>query len=310
MKKILALLLAAVICLSLVACGGDAGATNGNDKPRSVTDADLVGEGDDTKSAEKLVLNSENDKTQSVTDAELVGEWYEVKSANRLVLHGDGSLKYKAQPGDWKLSNGVIDVSNIYIDCKLTVVFEKGSLSLQNDELTFMQWSDLPKNKLSVGDGGQKENIKITLTNVSFSTETPDAILNSAFRQHVEEFVPQDGMTYAKVSVDIANMSKREINIPGFPMMLDVILDYNDGFLYATHDNQTSFFVTDTDYKICYGNETAKGYDISIQPLQEKSIDIYIPCPELIANDDSAPLTVGIISRYGTEIYYCEYFIR
>ena len=87
-------------------------------------------------------------------------------------------------------------------------------------------------------------------------------------------------------------------------------MNYNDGFIYATHDNQKSYFATDTEYVIHTGIGGQTGSDIQIQPLQEKTIEIYIPCPELIANDDGAPLTIGIISHYDTEIYYCEYSIR
>lgn len=285
MKKSIALLLAAVMCLSLVACGGDTGAAN--------------------------------NKAQSVTDADLVGEWYDVKSADRLVLNSDGSLDYYknngiSQPGHWKLSDGVVDANNVYIDSDLTVVSEKGALSLQNEESTFMQWSGLPKDKLSVGKSGQKENIKITLNDIVFTDELPAYILDSIKgRTDIETFYLNDGMTYAKVSVDIANMSKMEINAPGSsPLMFDVIIDYNDGFRYAVHDNQKSYFVTDTEFVIIDGISSKIGSDIQIQPLMEKSFDIYIPCPELIANDDSAPLTVGIISRYDTEIYYCEYSIK
>ena len=285
MKKFIALLLVAVMCISLASCGGDTGTASGNNN------------------------------VQSVTDAELVGEWYDVKSADRLVLNSDGSLDYyrnnlMSQPGSWKLSNGVIDANNVYIDSDLTVVSEKGSLSLQNDEYTFMQWSGLPKDELSVGDSGQKENIKFTLTDVTFTEEMPISLATSVWKNDIEEFPPQDGMTYAKISINIVNMSKQEINIPETTLKLDVILNYNNGFIYATHDNQKSYFATDTEYVIHNGIGGQTGSDIQIQPLQEKTIEIYIPCPELIANDDSAPLTVGIISHYDTEIYYCEYSIR
>ena len=289
MKKILALLLAAVMCLSLVACGG----------------------GSEDSGTQSAVSS----KTQSVTEAELVGEWYEVKSADRLVLNSDSTLDYYrdngiSQSGNWKLNDNIIDANNVYIDSDLTIEIANGIITLKNDEYTFMQWSGLPKDALSIGESGKKENIIITLTNVSFTTETPSAILNSVWDKDIEEFAPQDGMTYAKISVDITNMSKQEINIPEINLKFDVVLDYNDGFRYATHDNQKSYFVTDTEYVIHDGIGGQTGSDIQIQPLQEKTIEIYIPCPELIANDDSAPLTVGIISHYDTEIYYCEYSIR
>ena len=285
MKKYFTLLLVAVMCFSLVACGGDIGAASGSNKAQSVTDADLV------------------------------GEWYDVKSADRLVLNSDGSLDYyrnnlMSQPGSWKLNDGIIDANNVYIDSDLSVESANGNLSLTNDEHTFMQWNGLPKDELSVGDSGQKENIKFTLTDVTFTEEMPNSLATSVWKNDIEEFPLQDGMTYAKISLNIVNMSKQEINIPETTLKLDVILNYNNGFIYATHDNQKSYFATDTEYVIhnCIGGQT--GSDIQIQPLQEKTIEIYIPCPELIANDDSAPLTVGIISHYDTEIYYCEYSIK
>ena len=284
MKKILVLLLAVLLCFSLCACGGE--------------------------------NKTENNKTQQVNESELLGEWYEVKSADRLVLNSDGSLDYYknnsfAQPGHWELNGGVINANNTYIYNGLSIEYKNGTLCLKNDECTFLRWSELPKEKLTVGDSGQKENVGFTLKGIEFTTEIPDCMLNRWGNTYeIEGFVLPDGMTYAKISIDVLNMSKLEINIPDTNLDLDVILNYNNGFIYATHDNQNSYFTTDTDYVIHEGIGGQRGTDIQIQPLQTKSLDIYIPCPELIANDENSPLSVGIISHYDTEIYYCEYSIR
>ena len=281
MKKILAILLSVLLCFTLCACGGGSG----------------------------------NNKNQSVTESDLIGEWYDVKSADRVVFNSDSSLEYyrnngRSQSGSWKLNDSIIDVNNVYIDSDLTIEINKGIIILKNDEYTFMQWNDIPKDKLSVGDSGQKENIKLTLNNVTFTTEMPNSLLNSVWTNDKEEFVLQKGMTYAKISISILNMSKQEINVPDINLKLDVLLNYNNGFVFATHDNQKSFFATDTDYVIHSEPGVQTGNDIQIQPLQEESFEIYIPCSEVVANDKSAPLTVGIISHYDTEIYYCEYSIR
>lgn len=286
MKKYLAILLLVLICFSLCACGGGTSTENSN-----------------------------SNRFQSITESELLGEWYEVKSADRLVLGSDGTLEYYrdngiSQSGTWNLNDGIIDANNAYINSDLIVEKTNGIITLKNDEYTFMQWSELPKDELSIGESGQKENIKFTLTNIEFTTEMPEAMAVSPFNANEKEgFALSDGMTYAKISIDILNMSKLEINVPDLSLDLDVIINYNNGFVYATHDNQNTYFATDSDYVIHEGIGGQRGSDIQIQPLQQKSIDVYIPCPEIIAIDDS-PLTVGIISHYDVEIYYCEYKIR
>ena len=162
-----------------------------------------------------------------------------------------------------------------------------------------------------MGDKGQKENIAITLTGVTFTTELPGVLTDYlAPRTNAQEYALPAGMVYAKVSFNLENLSKQEINVPSIELKTDVVLDYNDGFRYATHDNAKSYFVSDTEWVIHEDAGGQMGADIAVAPLMRKSFDVYIACPEIIATDEEAPLLVSIISSYESQVYYYEYTVR
>lgn len=280
MKRTISFILALMMCLSLCACGG----------------------------------KSDSKKNDYAT--EVLGEWYNVKTSNRLVLYSDGSLEhYKnntlPNPGHWKVDGKVIDVNASTIDDDLKIVSKGKNLSLTNDEFTFVRWESLPKEKLSVGEKGQKENIAITVTGVDFTTELPaDLAEYVSFDVRADDYKLQDGMVYAKITLDVSNFSKQEINVPDIHLKLDVVMDYNNGFCYATHDNAKSYFVSDTSWVIHETPGGQTGSDISVQPLQSKTFDVYITCPEIISTDTTSPLLVSVIEGFESEVYYYEYKVR
>lgn len=289
MKKTISLLLALVLCLSLCACGGE----SNSEKP-----------------------NGSSNESATDYKTEVLGEWYDIKTSNRLVLNSDGSLEhYKdnfiPQPGNWTVDGNVIDVLAGTINNDLTIVNEGGTLSLTNDEFTFVRWESVSKENLSVGEKGQKENIAITMTSIVFTTELPADIVEYVGRgPDADTYKLQDGMVYAKITLDVSNLSKQEINIPGISLKMDVMLDYNNGFRYATHDNAKSYFVSGASWAIHDGPGGQTGSDIPVQPLQSKTFDVYIACPEIISTDTTSPLLVGIIASFESEVYYYEYKVR
>ena len=294
MKKILALLFTTVLCLNLVACGATSSSS-----------------GSDSSGVDK--------SSPANNDLDVSGEWYDATTAQRLNLFNDATLEHhrsnsSSQPGYWKVNGNLIELNSSTIRNDLTITTYANDTTLVNDEYMFMRWAALPKERLSIGETGRTENISFTLQDISFTTNLPQIILGSLPSWLVEkQHYPLDENTvFAKISVDVFNQSQQVIDIPEMNMMLDIVLDYNSGYHYTTHDNSCCYFVSENNYIICRpGSQTShNGQSITVAPLQTESIDIYLPCPEIIARDESAPLFVTILSHYESQVYYYEYSIR
>lgn len=287
MKRMISLLLIITVFLSLCACGNDSSGTGGVSE---------VSGG-------------------SISDSDLVDEWFEVKTAKRLILKSNGDIEsYKdvvAQPGHWILKDNVVELNSIQYGGSYEVIANSGGISIANDTYTFMKWTDLPKVKMSLGEKGESGGISLTVNNLEFFEALPSEIMNSSSYSgwgNADENVLGDGMVYAKISIDVCNLSKNEIKL-GNNKYFDAFLDYADGFRFATYDTNACYYASGDNVAILYGNGGIN-VDIPVVPLETRSFDIYIECPEKISSDNDSPLFIGFIAVFEGEPGFFEVDVR
>ena len=277
MKKISVLFLTAIMVISLVACGS-------------------------------------NDVKSSIETTDLLGVWYDVKTAQRIEFNSDLSFGHyqtrtaPGNPGYWSIDNNKLNIKSCVTIEDLKIQDFDDSISLNDDIYTFVKWESLPITELSVGEVAKDESVAIKLKDINFYDKLPNEILNShTYSSSLSGL--NSGNVYIKITFDVTNLLKSEINVPGLRGDMDIIVDYDNGFRYATYDNGSCFYISDSDVYITEPGG-ARGYDISVQPLQTRTFDVYIECPEIISIDDDSPLNICFISKYGTEAKYYSFSIR
>lgn len=277
MKKISVLFLTAIMVISLVACGS-------------------------------------NDVKSSIETTDLLGVWYDVKTAQRIEFNSDLSFGHyqtrtaPGNPGYWSIDNNKLNIKSCVTIEDLKIQDFDDSISLNDDIYTFVKWESLPITELSVGEVAKDESVAIKLKDINFYDKLPNEILNShTYSSSLSGL--NSGNVYIKITFDVTNLLKSEINVPGLRGDMDIIVDYDNGFRYATYDNGCCFYISDSDVYITEPGG-ARGYDISVQPLQTRTFDVYIECPEIISIDDDSPLNICFISKYGTEAKYYSFSIR
>lgn len=290
MKKMISLLLMITVILSLCACGNNNPGT-GNASGNS------------------------NSSGNSISESDLADEWFEIKTAKRLILKNNGDIEsYKsvlAQPGSWSLNGNTIELNSVDFLGEYEVVVDKGAVSLVNDSYTFMKWTDLPKIQMGIGEKGEAGGISITMNDLEYFDTLPSKIVNSGTYNawgNANEHALGNGMIYAKISFDICNMSKSEIEI-GSKRGFFTFLDYDNGFRFASYDDAACYYVSDDNIVISYSNQGVGSY-IPVKPLETKSFDIYIECSEKVSTDTDASLFVGFISAFDGEPGFFEVNVR
>ena len=289
MKKMISLLLIITVFLSLCACGNDSSGTGGV--------SEISG--------------------GSISDSDLVDEWFEVKTAKRLVLKSNGDIEsYKnvnLMSGNWALKDNNVEMNSMDYGGSYEVIADNGGISLANDTYTFMKWTDLPKIKMGLGEKGESGGISLTVNNLEFLDALPSEIINSSSYSgwgNADENVLGDGMVYAKISIDVCNLSKSEIELGNYYNSFDTFLDYANGFRFATYGENACYYVSGEQIAIVYNVNASVNPDIPIAPLETKSFDIYIECPEKISSDNDSPLFIGFIAVFEGEPGFFEVDVR
>lgn len=164
MKKIIALLLVAVMCFSLAACGGDNEASNNNDKEIDIKKVDVVGTWKNTSSKDHgfvMTINEDGTGTIILGEQELTITW-EKTDEEIMCNTGSKELTFKI-----RANNGVVEM--IYNDGYYVVVSEQDyNNMIEVVELTVENFNDYfdwkPYAEPRTNDFGEIEDLMMYCT--------------------------------------------------------------------------------------------------------------------------------------------------
>lgn len=248
---------------------------------------------------------------------ELMGEWIDVDTASVLTLSAEGEAEFVgAQNGHglWKTAEDGIAVAagSVKLEDVLQPTEENGAVSLVGGPWHFVRPSDLPMQELALGETGKDDAISITLDSVGFADGLPQEVfdrVNGWGRNYGEDAVLDEGQVYACVTYTIQNVSKNTIKVGDHEHLLEIALDYDDGYIFSTEEEASDYFVVSSSEMTMYEKDMSIE-KIEIQPLSSKTITTYIRCPALVGTEDAAPLDVIFLSHYNPAVAYYRFNVR
>lgn len=248
-----------------------------------------------------------------LTEADFAGEWIDVTTGYTLIF----SSGYKAEfhkrsntswnSGTCEYNDGVLyDIPGM--DGTLSVKMEDGVVSLENDEYCFKRFADMPMTELALGEKGSDDRIEIAVESVEFVDDVPNKVYidHGGYTDYIS---PHDGEVYACVTYTITNINKAALSIGGLDHSLKYVLDYDDGFLFTTSNDNPEVLVADEASSICMSSSLS-GQEVSLQPLASKTLSFYFRCPEAVANNADKTLDVVIVSYYDVVPTYYKWTVR
>ena len=245
-------------------------------------------------------------KAKDISEDALYGDWYDVDTFALLTLSksGEASMESRSAQAPWSLKGGTIQcllVSPDYPNVKssndgsLTVQRQDGVLRLTNDKYCFMRFSDLPMTELAFGETGSDEDVELTLEEVAFLRALPDALAGKVKGLGAKgNTALEEGQLYAAITYQLMNRSKSTITVGDYNRLLRLIIEYGDGYLFTSEDQDATYFTDGTNVAVHY--DYASNNALELQPLQTKTITTYIRCPELVGMDEDAPLAIDFLT--------------
>lgn len=267
MKKLIALLLALVLALSLVACGnGESGGSKVSAK--NVTMADLCGEW----------VREDNGWPMTITQ----------DMAKRLDSK-DGATKTSSEK-NFRIENGSLinGYQEPYID-EYKIIIEDGKVTrLEGATHTYVR---LERPQVNIGETfGDNQIADVTITGINYVR-----LLDMNSYKPLESgsgLVADDGMLFMEIKYTVRCTYSNEFEIPGGVQMT---INYGDSYQFGTEAG-----------KYCYYRELngtghyelsatrGKGFPMTLSPLTEGEYAVYIPVAEVLSTDTETPMTIDI----------------
>ncbi len=153
----------------------------------------------------------------------------------------------------------------------------------------------------SVGETIQTDSVEITLNEFAFQ-EAVDIGSNISLAASGND------MILACLSLTVKNTDKKPLTPRE---IMDVTVDYNDGYTYSTSDKLCYLLTKRNDPDVCtfvFG-KSANGADFALSPLASGEYILAIPCTDVVENDETSPLKLvfalpneGVAERYEYKI--------
>ena len=270
----------------MCACGG-AKTAETTPKTESTINEPVANEEPDTGS--ELQAQDSN----AVSEDELFGNWREIHTFNNLYLEkGSGTYSSQYEAGVlWSVNNGTLSLNSGSLKGDFNIISSGDKLYFENDEYCFKRLEDLTTDTHLLSDIVSDNTISIKLNELSFEESLPEEHFNKLSDWGInygEESNLEEGQVYARLTYELTNNSKTNIQIGDYYNRLRIYIDYNDGFLFSTDDSN---------YSYCFDGENPAGYngvglgdDIIVQPLQTKNITTYLRCSEKLLTDEKSSL--------------------
>lgn len=275
MKRIAALILALVMALSLMACGG------GNS-----------GSGDSSGGSDESIASSTS--AGSVTMEDLYGEWVRESNGWPMTI-SEGEVKIQTGKGvsetrlnyrveDGKFTDGYETTYNIIVVNGEVVKLEGSSNSYIPLELS--------RTEVAFGDTFKDDAIgEVTITEIAGYPDKLDAGTYEPITSGNGMVV--DGMVFMEIHYTVKNLSKDTLDITDNVQFTVV---YGDGYQFSTEGDKYCYYreVGTTAKRIHCGSGGSIGSKMVLSPLTEKEYIVYLPVAEVLATDTETPMSINI----------------
>lgn len=152
------------------------------------------------------------------------------------------------------------------------------------------------------GSSDIAEGRAATIRNVSigFSDTLPDVITSSSSYSHnAEDYAINESQIYAVIQFNITNKTQEDMKIVDIKDNFMLQLNYNNGYLYSTNSETSSFLIMGTKYgRISKNSSSGNSSGMSVAPLSSADVTAYIPCAREVSTSPDKPLTVTFLTKY------------
>ena len=327
MKKLITLLLAAALLLSLAACGGNDTTSGRNDGNGNTADA---ANADTSQSA-----GQEADAPEGAAPVEpeaLEGEWINLTNWNTMSVGqftlDSSSNTYEASGSTTSTdhSEGVGgssfdsftidgDIFSTYSGERYRIVLENEKLYLRSEvsDLVYIKREDFYRFEdievHNMGDTVSTDAIEFTLSGYDYQDSVSRMDLGVGYDVIFDDgnsdtVVPDNGMIWSKISYKLFNTSN--LSIPLFQYQnVRFLIVYRDNFTFEMDDFNYNYIIRGHGGDSHYSFLQSMGEVLELPPLVSEDFDFYMPVPPTVRDDTDSPVHVLVIlpASSGVEMF-------
>ena len=247
-----------------------------------------------------------------ITVDDLTSErWFDLNSDTIFVFeNGGGYIQTYGTSytgGQWAINGNEVSLSRVLLHAEPS---EYG-VTLAGGEYALIKESAYPVLTAEIGGSLSDENISAKINAVEFIDDWPDE-LKANLRGNVDQSTLSEGQCVAKITFQIMNLTKKDIPLSeGYFGHFQMAIDYRDGFVFTT-DGPTLFFITD-ESSWRFHNTDRNGMNlgvVSVAPLEEKTVTLYLACSKVLKDDTESPLKVLIYETINGRLNILQFPMR
>ncbi len=283
MKKLFALLMAAVMCFSFAACGGNENSDGGKENnANGTTSSSDSNKGNESKAVEYFKECSALPTPDSVADFTKTGSSTTtsngvVKQIKYSYSSTDGESAYESYITRLKtLSFQIKDKGEegvLVIENKIgvaTIKCDKSS-GFKMDVCIIPEAQRVEEKDVvivGIGDTIKTENFEYTIDNVEFTYEVLPPNTSSVYTS----YPAAQGKVYLHMNGKLKNLMKRDIRIDE---TFSPVAIYGDGYVYD------GFVIVDDDNRFDWGSSYSAG-----APLETRGVHVLVEVPDEVESSD------------------------
>lgn len=330
MKKLITLLLAAALLLSLAACGGNDTTSGRNDGNGNTADA--------ANAETSQTTGRETDAPEGASPVEpeaLEGEWINLTNWNTMSVGqftlDSSSNTYEASGSTTSTdhSEGVGgssfdsytvdgDIFSTYSGERYRIVLENEKLYLRSEvsDLIYIKREDFYRFEdievHNMGDTVSTDAIEFTLNGYDYQDSVSRIDLGVGYdlffddgSGNADTVVPDSGQIWGKISYKLFNISNLAIPMFQYENVRFWIV-YRDNFTFDTEEHGVDNFIIkghggDSHFKCLY----LMGEGLELPPLVSEDFDFYMPVPPTVRDDTDSPVHLLVIlpASSGVEMF-------
>ena len=274
------------------------------------------------KSAKETGINNasgsdaKTDKGNEITAEVLSGDWYRQVNKNRITFQKDGTYTEidktgTSSSGGWSIRENKLVLSWLR-ESEWEFGEKNGHTILEKEDDKLVHWEDLPWQALSLNETANDGVVQFVLEQVRFTDtiEKPEEMEKTIWGILERDMDPLgDDMIYAKLDFHATNTGKTEVEFGDIDRRCELILNYNNGYLFSSWSNAAACFIMGNNFSIVKEYGTTSSGSITVQPLGTQSATVYIPCSKQVASDTES-LHVQYFTTFGEDAQYFDYTIR
>lgn len=283
MKKLIVLLITALLVFSLVGCGSEGGSSSSK-ASKNITMSDLDGEW----------IREDNGWPATISSGYI-----------RVMESKTGSSSTTAERSIYSVENGVMSLSWEKGKDDYNIIVEDGVATRLEGEYTYVR---LERPVVEMGETFTDNGIaNVTITEISGYPRK----LDTYTYKPVEDgsgLVTSDGMLFMEICYKVKTTYKSELSVPNAVQFTVV---YGDGYEYSTEGDKVCYFrEVGSSSHYSHSANSGKGSKMSLSPLTEKEYIVYIPVAEVLATDTETPMIINITLESDDSFAYGSVKVR